>query len=444
MKDSLPLLRREAQPLTDDPRTWDPLVEELGQSRIVLLGEASHGSHEFYRDRARLTRRLIEEKGFRAVATEADWPNAHRAHRYINGHPEDADAVEALAGFKRFPTWLWRNRVVADFLEWLRRFNLDQPAPPQRVGFYGIDLYSLHDSMDAVLQYLEQTDPAAADRARQRYACFEQFSGDPQRYGYQTALGQARDCRDEVVAQLVEMRRQAHTFVERNGGTTRDEFFSAHQNARLIANAEEYYRAMFQGREATWNLRDTHMADTVDEIIDHRQQNGPDQKLIIWAHNSHVGDARATEMGDKGELNLGQLMRERYGDEVALVGWSTYHGSVTAASDWGRPTERKTVRPALPDSYESLFHHTGLEAFFLNLRQTSPDLRAFLAPPRLQRAIGVIYKPETERASHYFRTHLPNQFDIIIHLDRTQAVEPLDRGIHWLDHELPETYPFNA
>lgn len=444
MKDALPFLRNEAHLLTPDPQSWESLVEELGQFEIVLLGEASHGSHEFYRDRAHLTRRLIEERGFRAVATEADWPNAYRAHRYVNGHPEDVDAVHALAGFKRFPTWLWRNRVTVDFLEWLRRFNLQQPDSRPRTGFYGIDLYHLHDSIDAVLQYLDQHDPAAADRARQRYSCFDQFGGDPQRYGYQTALGQAKDCREEVVAQLVELRRQSHAFVDHPRHATRDDLFSAEQNARLVANAEEYYRAMFQGRTATWNLRDTHMADTVDEIMNHRERNGQNTKLVLWAHNSHVGDARATEMGEKGEISLGQLLRERHPDKVVLVGFSTYQGSVTAASDWGRATERKTVRPALPESYEFLFHQTGLPAFFLNLRQASPELQTILAPPRLQRAIGVVYQPATERTSHYFQTRLTAQFDFIVHLDRTEAVEPLDQGIHWADHELPETYPFSA
>jgi erythromycin esterase-like protein len=443
MQDLINSLQKEAHPLSSDPSSWDPLIEKIGDCQLVLLGEASHGTHEFYRDRAIITARLIREKGFHVIAAEADWPDAYRAHRYAVGSSQDPDATRALEGFKRFPTWMWRNSVTTDFLEWMRQFNAARSDPAERVGFYGIDLYSLHASIEAVLVYLDQVDSEAASHARERYACFDHFGGDPQRYGYQTALGQTKGCESDVVAQLMELRERAHDFLGRNGDLDSEEFFSAEQNARLIANAEEYYRSMFHGRHSTWNLRDTHMAETVHELIEHRQGLGLETKLIIWAHNSHLGDARATEMSLHGEINLGQLMRESYGQDAALVGFSTYEGTVTAASDWGQPPERKAVQPGLPDSYEELFHRVEMPAFLLDLRHASQALRSALSTPRLQRAIGVIYRPETERTSHYFETTLARQFDYMIHLDHTEAVEPTDRGAHWVPEELPETYPFS-
>lgn len=442
MNDAIAILQREAHRLSRDPSSWDPLIDRIGDCRIVLLGEASHGTHEFYRDRAILTSRLLLEKGFHAVAAEADWPDAYLAHRYAIGAGEDTGATGALEGFKRFPTWMWRNRVMADFLEWMRDVNAGRLNAGERIGFYGLDLYSLHASIDAVLEYLESVDREAAEEARERYACFELFGGDAQRYGYQTALGQASDCEEKVVAQLVDLRKRAREVLARDGHLAAEEFFSAEQNARLVANAEAYYRSMFRGRHSTWNLRDTHMAETVQELVAHRRKQGLETKLIIWAHNSHLGDARATEMSQQGEINLGQLMRERYGEAVASVGFSTYHGTVTAASDWGAPAERKTVQPAIPESYEDLFHRTGIPSFALDLRNAGEDLRSALSKSRLQRAIGVIYRPQTERISHYFHADLPRQFDFMIHLDRTEAVEPLDRGVHWVREEWPETYPF--
>ncbi len=402
------------------------------------MGEASHGTHQFYRERAEITKRLIREKGFTAVAVEADWPDAYRVNRYVRGESEDADAAEALSGFRRFPTWMWRNAEVLDFVGWLRAYNDGLPAEA-RVGFYGLDLYSLHASMEAVLRYLNKVDPEAARRARNRYACFDHFGEDTQAYGYAATVGLTPGCEDEVVRQLVEMRRRAADYAQRDGRIARDEYFFAEQNARLVRNAERYYRAMFQGRVSSWNLRDTHMAETLDALARFLESERRESKIVVWAHNSHLGDARATELGSAGELNLGRLVRERSSREAVLVGFTTYTGTVTAASDWDAPAEIKRVRPGLPGSYEALFHDVGIPCFLLDLRGNGAA-RA-LSEPRLERAIGVIYRPETERSSHYFSARLPQQFDAVIHFDETRAVEPLERNPEWVGEEVPETYP---
>jgi len=431
-----------AQPLTGAAEDYDALLELIGEAPYVLLGEASHGTHEFYRERAQLTKRLIREKGFTAVAVEADWPDAYRVNRYVRDVSDDADAADALGGFKRFPAWMWRNADVLDFVGWLRDHN-DAVPKAHRVGFYGLDLYSLHASIEAVIHYLDQVDPEAAKAARARYACFEHFGPDPQRYGYATSFGLSRSCEDDVVAQLVALQRHAAEYARRDGRIPDDEFFYAEQNARLAVNAEAYYRSLFQGRVASWNRRDRHMADTLDALIAHLDRPRARAKVVVWAHNSHLGDARATEMGHRGELNVGQLVRERHGSDAVLVGFSTYHGTVTAASDWGSPAERKRVRQALPDSYEALFHALGRPRCLICLRPGGEPAR-LLREPRLQRAIGVIYRPQTERLSHYFRAWLPQQFDAVLHFDHTRAVEPLERTAEWERGELPETYPFRV
>ena len=425
-------------PLTGARDDFDSLLARVGDARFVLIGEASHGTHEFYRVRAEITKRLITEKGFTAVAAEADWPDAYRVNRYVRGGNEDADAVEALSAFVRFPQWMWRNADVLHFVGWLRAHNDGVSPNAPKAGFYGLDLYSLHASMEAVLRYLDSVDPSGARRARNRYACFDQFGEDPQLYGHATTSGYARSCEAEVVAQLVEMRRRASDYAKRDHGIAPDALFYAEQNARLVANAEEYYRAMFGSRASSWNLRDRHMADTLDALDAHLSQGHERAKIVVWAHNSHLGDARATEMGRSGELNLGQLVRERHGREAFLIGFSTFTGTVTAASDWDGPAERKQVRPALPGSYESLFHEMGGPNFLLDLG-AGEDLA--LQRPKLQRAIGVIYRPETERHSHYFHASLPRQFDALLHYDVTRAVEPLERNAVWIRGEAPETFP---
>ncbi len=436
------LVREVAQPLTSSADDYDVLLDLIGEARVVLLGEASHGTHEFYLERATITKRLISEKSFTVLAIEADWPDAARVHRYVRDTSEDPNAREALSGFRRFPTWMWRNTVVVEFVDWLRELNKDVDPKRAPTGFYGMDLYSLHASIDAVLNYLEKIDPDAAKRARLRYSCFDHFSREPQEYGYAATIGVTESCEDAVVEQLVELRRKAREFLSRDGEVAAEELFFAEQNARLVKNAEQYYRSMFRGRASSWNLRDRHMAETIDALVAHL--NGSRQpKAIIWAHNSHLGDARATEMSQHGELNVGQLIRERFGDEAVLIGFSTHHGTVTAASDWGARAERKNVRPALPGSYEELFHHTGLPRFWIDLRSVG-DKIGVLYGPRLERAIGVIYRPETERLSHYFHARLPKQFDAIIYIDETSAVEPLERTSIWDEGELPETYPFKV
>jgi erythromycin esterase-like protein len=434
-----PALRSAALPLTGAARDYDPLLELIGEARIVLLGEASHGTHEFYRERARITRRLIEERGFTLVAVEADWPDAYRVNRWVRGRSEAGGAIEALDGFQRFPRWMWRNRDVLEFVTWLREHN-DEAEPAARVGFYGLDLYSLFSSIEAVLGYLDRVDPEAALRARYRYGCFEQFAEDTQAYGYAANFGLSRSCEDPAVQQLVDLQRRAAELSQRDGRIPEDEFFFAEQNARLVANAEEYYRTMLQGRVSSWNLRDRHMGETLDALLSHFDRKGGGARIVVWEHNSHIGDARATELGESGEWNVGQLARERYGSDAVLIGFSTYTGTVTAASDWDQPAECKRVRPALPGSFEALFHELAVPDFLLPIRD-NPTVGEILFQPRLERAIGVIYRPSTERLSHYFEARLAEQFDAMIHFDQTEAVEPLDLTSGWTSGEPPETYP---
>ena len=432
-------VRRGAKAITDEFRTYDELVRAIGSARVVLLGEASHGTHEFYRERAFITERLISEAGFSAVAIEADWPDAYRVNRYVRGASDDAGAVQALGDFSRFPSWMWRNTDVVAFVEWLRAHNDTQPIE-RRAGFYGIDLYSLRTSMHTVLAYLSRVDPEAAKIARARYACFDHFGSEPQSYGLATTSGWAPSCEQEVVAQLVDLQRRRAEYVSQDSRLARDDFFYAEQNARLVRNAERYYRSMFRGRTESWNLRDRHMADTIDELLRFLEQPRAPAKIVVWAHNSHLGDARATELGEYGELNVGQLVRERHGADSVSVGFTTYSGTVTAAADWDAPAERKTVRPALPNSYERLFHETGTPRFLLAIRDDKALADALISP-RLERAIGVVYKPETERGSHYFHARLAQQFDYALHFDETTALEPLERTAVWTAGEPAETYP---
>ena len=360
-------IRELAQPLSGAANDYDALLELIANARIVLLGEASHGTHEFYFERAQITKRLIAEKNFTVLAIEADWPDAWRVHRYVRGRSNDANAGEALSGFRRFPIWMWRNTVVVEFVEWLREFNQKLSKNKTPAGFYGMELYSLHASIDAVLNYLRKVDPDAAARARLRYSCFDHFSREPQEYGYGATVGTIESCASAVVAQLIDLQRNAAQFLSRDGAVAAEELFFAEQNARLVRNAEEYYRSMFRGRASSWNLRDHHMVETIDALVA-RLDGSRQPKAIIWAHNFHLGDARATEMSQHGELNVGQLIRDRFGEQAVLIGFSTHHGTVTAASDWGAIAERKNVRPALAGSYEELFHEIGLDRFWLDLR----------------------------------------------------------------------------
>ena len=430
-------LRQHLRPLPSSAADDPALVQRLARARLALLGEASHGTHEFYAERVALSRKLVTEHGFQAIVVEADWPDAWRVNRYVRGLSDDPDAGAALSGFERFPTWMWRNTVVRDFVEWLREHNRSLPASRQ-VGFYGMDLYSLFTSTRAVLDYLDRVDPEAAQRARSRYACFDHFGEDSQAYGHAASFGMKPSCEDEVIQQLREMNRRAADLLAGSRDDRADVFY-AQQNARLVRNAEEYYRTMFHGRVSSWNLRDNHMVETLQALEKHLGTAGGTPKMIVWAHNSHLGDASATEMGDMGEWNVGQLARDRWGADAVLVGFSTHHGTVTAASEWDGMGERKRVRAGLEGSYEDLFHRLGTDRFWLALDQ--PELAELLSQRRLQRAIGVIYQPRTERMSHYFHTRLPAQFDAMIHIDETRALEPLVAEPTWHAGEPAETYP---
>ncbi|HEU0033430.1 MAG TPA: erythromycin esterase family protein [Kofleriaceae bacterium] len=435
-------IARIARPIQGEDEL-EQLLDLVGHARIVLLGEATHGTHEFYDLRASLTRKLIDDRGFAAVAVEGDWPDALRVDRYIRGIGDDDSAEEALAAFERFPMWMWRNDEVATFVEWLRRHNLRRSSDAH-AGFYGLDLYSLHASIRAVLSFLKDVDPEAAARARAHYACFDHAGGDPQQYGMQAHFGLKHDCEeqvDDVVEQLVEAQRR---HAARSGRSpSGDAWFHAMQNARVVREAEAYYRTMFAGRSESWNLRDTHMADTLDMLATQLGKDGEPAKLVVWAHNSHVGDARATEMGEDGQITLGQLVRERHPDEVALIGFTTHEGTVECAQDWDEPGYKERVRPSLPGSWEELFHASGLERFFI----TSSALRRAVgeASERLHRAIGVVYRPDTERRSHYYHARLADQFDVIVHVDQTTAVKPLLRedeaAATMTMEDVPETFP---
>jgi erythromycin esterase-like protein len=412
-------LRHHAVPEPGSEDGLQTLMGWIGDADLVLLGEATHGTHDFYSVRAEITKRLIAERGFGLVAVEGDWPDALRVHRFITGEGFDLTPAEALSGFERFPRWMWRNTVIRDFVRWLHAHN---EGAYQQAGLFGIDVYSLQASMHSVLGYLEQYEPEAGRVARERYACFDGFGGEPQRYGFAASLGLTRSCEAAVIQQLVDL---SHAR-ERAAGTTKGghEHFFAEQNARVVANAEAYYRATFEGGVQSWNVRDTHMADTVDTLRQHFGRAGKRARCVIWAHNSHLGDARATELAREGEVNLGQLLRERHPGETFSVGFSTYDGTVTAARHWEGPAERRTLRAALPDSHEAVFHAVGLPRFMLSLRE--PEVAKLVTEPRLQRAVGVVYRPETERRSHYYSAVLADQFDAMIHMDRTSALEPLD------------------
>ncbi|MFM0511689.1 erythromycin esterase family protein [Paraburkholderia sp. RL17-373-BIF-A] len=427
-------VRELAQRLNDNDSDYDALLEMARDRQFVLLGEASHGTQDFYRMRAQITRRLIAEGGFDAVAIEGDWPDTWRVNRFVQGEGDaDADANAALRDFERFPTWMWRNREMRDFIIWLRDYNASL-SPEERVGVYGLDLYSMYQSADAVIRYLEQVDPQQATMARNRYAALDHVR-EPQAYGYAAAVGARPDAREGVVAQLLQLRADALLHLSQDGLAALDAQFFAQQNAEVVVDAENYYRSMFGRRLNTWNLRDAHMHRTLSALGRYRVRRGGQGRVVVWAHNSHLGDARATESHLRGEWNLGQLVREAVGAKALLIGFTTYTGYVSAASQWDGDVEHKWVRPALRDTYEYLFHSTGLDRFFLPLKGVAA---APLREAMLERAIGVIYLPQTERESHYFWTSLSNQFDALFHLDETNALEPLDAPPHWHRREEPQ------
>lgn len=429
-------------PIDGTERGYDRVLERASQARLVLIGEASHGTQEFYVERARITRRLIEELGFTGVAIEGDWPDTYRAHRFVKGHVRDRTPEQALEGFRRFPAWMWRNRVMVSFVEWLRSYNERFRRTELAPGLFGLDLYSLHASIQMVLAYLDRVDPAASARARTRYGCFEIFGDDPQAYGHAASLALSRTCEDEVVAQLQDLQRHRASLIEADGFDPEEEYFVAEQNARVIRESERYYREMFLGQVESWNLRDTHMADSLDALLGHLETRVLEPRVVVWAHNSHVGDARATEMERLGELNMGQLVRARHGDDALIVGLSTYEGTVTAAREWGGPAERRELRPALEGSFEQVLHQTGVERFLLDFSEE--ETRDALRGERILRSVGVVYRRDTERQSHYLRSRLADQFDLLLHFDRTEAVEPVEPSAEWSRGELPETYPFGV
>lgn len=440
-------LRAAAHRLTGSRHDLDGIVERAGQHRIVLIGEATHGTHEFHRMRMDITRRLVTEYGFSVVAAEADWPDAYRVDRYVRGVGDDPDALASLSDFRRFPAWMWRHTDMLEFVAWMRAHNEQRAQGVPPVRFMGLDLYSLRASIAAVIDYLDRVDPDEAAAARQRYACFDHVGAEGQAYGLAIATKGSLPCEDEVVLQLVRLRALAESVLRRDGDTAADEYFSAEQNAVLVRDAEEYYQQMFRAEVSAWNLRDRHMAATLAAVIDHFDTRPglhalADVKVVVWAHNSHVGDASATGMAARGELNLGELVRRRDDRDAFIIGFSTYDGEVAAASGWDSPVRRRVLRPALAGSVEDLLHHVALDGpRDLWLDCSDHRVRAALSDLRLHRAVGVVYRPETERASHYLTARAADQFDLLIHLDRTSAIEPLETGEHWNRADTPDTYP---
>ncbi len=409
----------------------DKMLERIADCRLVLLGEASHGTAEFYEMRARITRELIEKKGFNIVAVEADWPDASHIDDYIHG--KSPDPLLESTPFSRFPTWMWANHSVLNFTRWLKDHNTTVRDPEKQVGFYGLDLYSLYSSIEAVLNYLDEVDPGTAQVARMRYGCLMPWADDPGMYGQVVITKQYRKCENDVLATLRDLLQKRTDYTRADG----DRFFNAEQNARLVTNAERYYRTMYYAENSSWNQRDQHMFDTLRSVLSFR---GPQSKAVIWEHNSHIGDARATQMSARGELNIGQLTRQKFTDSCYLIGFGTDHGTVAAASEWGGPMEVKQVQAAHMDSYERLCHDTETDNFILPLsKPLMQTTRNKLLAERLERAIGVIYRPETELQSHYFYASLPRQFDEYIWFDETRAVEPLTRET---TRGMADTFPF--
>lgn len=427
-------IRGAASPL-DDSADLDPLMERIGDARYVLLGEASHGTSEFYSWRAHLTRRLILEKGFSFIAVEGDWPDCYRVNCFVKGASHWGNTAHSvLFGFDRWPTWMWANREIEELATWLREHN-DAQAAEHRVGFYGLDVYSLWDSMKQVSDYLEGIDPETARLARWAYGCFEPYQEDVQEYAHATRWVPT-SCEHEVVMMLTELRRHANEYREQDGAPASEAYFNAEQNALVTRNAERYYRAMVRGGASSWNVRDQHMADTLDRLMQH---HGPHAKCIVWEHNTHIGDARATDMVASGMMNIGQLVRESHAEEgVVLVGFGTHRGSVIAGEAWEAPMQRMRVPPAQEDSWEHLFHEAGAEDRLLVFEEGANPPSALES--RGHRAIGVVYDPRHERWGNYVPTVLPQRYDAFLFLDRTEALHPLHL-VAEVSADAPETYP---
>lgn len=431
---NIDLIRATAIQLSGVSSDYNALIEYIDDAQIVLLGEASHGTHEFYDIRAKITQRLISEKHFNAIAIEGDWPDAYNVNQYIHSR-EYGNAMEALASFDKFPTWMWRNIPMVKCIDWLKNYNEKQNGI-DKIGFYGLDVYSMYRSIDLVIKYLDKIDHQAAAEARHYYSCFNRYRHDPQSYAYAVFTKVIQSCAEEVVDQLKRLQEKNWKSLK-NGEPSAEEVLYIEQNARVVKNAEAYYRSLFINEESSWNLRDSHMYETLNSLIEYYQRKGIMRpKIVVWAHNSHIGNAKATQMGTHGEYNIGQLVKEQFGRNAISVGFTTYEGTVSAASDWHAPIERKHVRKALPNSYESLFHATQLINFLLILKN-----KKIVPNELLERAIGVVYRPESERVSHYFHANLTEQFDAIIHCDKTHAVEPLEKTSQWISGEIPETYP---
>lgn len=424
-------VRHACEPLPPPEREdeFGALFDRFGDARVVLLGEATHGTSDFYRARSAITRHLIEHHGFTVVAVEADWPDAVGIDRHVRHRGAGRDAEEPFA---RFPTWMWRNEEVSSFVNWLRARNEALPMD-RRAEFRGLDVYSMRASIAAVLTYLDRVDPAAARMARSRYGCLTPWQAEPAWYGHVVTKGEADPCEDDVVAQLGDLLEKRIEYQRKDG----EDFFDAAQNARTVHAAEQYYRIMYRGSTESWNLRDRHMFNTLRSVMDHR---GPDTKAVVWAHNSHVGNAAATAMGWRGEFNIGELCRAAFGSEAALIGFGTDRGTVAAADDWGAPMRIMSVVPARSDSYERVFRQTGIARSLTDLRDPrNAEARDLLAIPRLERAIGVVYRPDTEFYSLYFEAVLPEQFDAYVWFEETRAVTPLPSG---RPDGVPDTYPF--
>jgi len=435
--DHLPqLVADAAEPLPDiDDPAFGAMFDRFADARVVCLGEASHGTSEFYRARAAISRRLIERHGFNIVAVEGDWPDCATIDRYVRHQPARDFAFTA---FERFPLWMWRNEEVDAFVRWLRQHN-DGRDYKSMCGFYGLDLYNMSGSMRAVIDFLDREDPELSGLAHLRYGCLEPWAEDPALYGRHSLVEGYARCEVGVIRMLKDLlQKQVDCF-----GPECEEWLDAAANARLVKDAEAYYRVMYHGSAESWNLRDSHMFDTLNMILDAK---GPGAKAIVWAHNSHIGNAAFTGMGmNRGELNIGQLVKEKWNDRARLIGFGTHIGTVAATDDWDEPMRIKRVQPSLPESQERMSHETGIPRFLLDLREgkAGRELREGLMEPRLERFIGVIYRPETERWSHYSEAILPRQFDAWVWFDETKAVTALPAELRPGEHrEVEETYPF--
>lgn len=423
-------IERASEPLPQiSDASFASFIDRFADAKIILLGESTHGTDEFYQARAAITERLVREHGFNIIAVEADWPDAARIDAYVRGH---AEMPSPITPFQRFPAWMWRNRPVRAFVDRLREINGDISEPSRQAGFYGLDLYSLPSSMDAVVDFVERHDPDAVDEVRRHYGCLAPYVDDPTRYGRLARMQAVDTCSDEVSAVIEEVLQERLNHLQ----ATDQALFDALQNARVVAASEAYYRAMYEGSVASWNLRDTHMFETLQAVLDAR---GEGSKAVVWAHNSHIGNADATAMGRRGEINIGQLCRKEYGDDAVLVGFGTDRGTVTAASEWNAPHETKDVRPSVEGSWGALMRAAGAERFLLDIRGASDAFGRSLQQDRLERFIGVIYRPQTELVSHYAQADLSRQFDAYLWFEQTAAVEPLPA----VEIEaMPATYPF--